>query len=316
MTLFCLMKSISVVIETVNLELGPRLDLPRVIAALETQTYPRDKIEIIVVVETGNTALRTFVRDTYPGVRIVDSADGATYYEMKNDGARIATGDIIVMLDSDCVPCPRWAESMVARLENGADAVGGKTRYEEGVLFSRTFNFFNFGYIQNDSRGIPCSFLPNNVAFRRDVFLKYFFDSRLRRSGAAHLLCQRLKAHGYRVVYEPNMLATHNNYGLAEEMRMRVKAGYDTVNLSTVDSERVLQEARYMKAGGPALFIVFLNRIIFDLRLLLRKRQDLGLSVRHVPYFLIASPIIRTVELVSGLITVVHPQYFKDKYGW
>ena len=309
------MKTVSVVIETKNLELGPKLNLPAVIAGLNQQTYAPGNIEIIVVVDAKNSALSAFVRDSWPDVKLVETTE-TDYYQMKNLGAKVASGDIIVMLDSDCIPCPGWAESFVAQIDVGADAVGGKTRYPAGEPFSRTFNFFNFGYIQADGRGIANSFLPNNVAFKRDVYLRHPFDARLRRSGAARLLCAHLKAHGYRVVYEPLMLTTHNAYGIREEMRMRVKAGFDTVNLSLVDTEGVLQEAKYMRAGSLALFVVCLNRIVFDVRAAFKNRKDLDLSLIHIPYFIVVSPFIRAVELASGLITFIWPQYFRDKYQW
>lgn len=309
------MKAVSVVIETVNLELGPKLNLPAVIAGLKQQSYPAEKIEIIIVVDAKNPALSAFIRDSWPDVKLLETTESC-YYQMKNVGAKVASGDIIVMLDSDCVPCPIWIESFVARIEAGADAVGGKTRYDPSHFLALTFNFFNFGYIQGDLHGVANSTLPNNVAYKRAVFLSHLFESRLKRSGAAHLLCQVLKAHGYRVVYEPAMLTIHNSYGVREELRMRVKAGYDTVNLANYDTEGVLQEAKYRRAGRAGLFVVCLNRIVFDIRAALVNRKDLDLSLFHIPYFLVVSPFIRGIELVSGLITTVRPQYFRNKYGW
>jgi glycosyltransferase involved in cell wall biosynthesis len=303
------------VIETKNLELGPELALPEVIAGLKRQSYPAENIEIIIVVNALNLALIALVRESWPEVRLVETAE-TDYYVMKNVGAGHAGGDIIVMLDSDCIPSPIWVESFVARIQAGADAVGGKTRYDSRHFLSRTFNFFNFGYIQGDSSGTANSTLPNNVAYKREVFQRHPFEQRLRRSGAAHLLCQVLKAHGYRVVYEPAMFVTHNSYGVGEELHMRVKAGYDTVNLANYDTEGVLQEAKYRPAGKTGLFIVFLNRIVFDVRAAIKNRKDLDLSIIHIPYFLVVSPVIRGVELVSGLITTVRPQYFRDKFGW
>ena len=307
--------TIAVVIETLNLDMGPAIDLPAVIAGLARQTYSGDKIDIVVVVDATNPTLSAFVRDTYPGVRLVETTN-STYYTMKNAGAAVTTADIIAILDSDCVPGPEWAESFVRQIDGGADVVGGRTRYAEGQPFAQTFNFFNFGYVQADARGVANSFLPNNVAFKRDVFRQHPFDERIRRSGASHLLCQQLKARGYRVVYEPKMSATHNSYGLGEEMLMRVKAGYDTVNLDSFDTDRVLQESAYMRAGAPALFVVCLNRIIFDWRTAVRNRKDLNLSLLQIPYFFVVSPVIRVIELVSGLITVLRPHYFRDKYKW
>lgn len=306
---------ISVVIETVNEATGPRTGLREVLAALAKQAYPQERLELLIAVGRGNRALRDELRQHHPGVRIVE-VERETYFAMKIAGIEQATGDIIALLDSDTVPVPHWAEKIASCIEAGADVVAGKTRYRPGAPFSRTFNFFNFGYIQGDADGRANGFLPNNVAFRRQVILQHNFDPRIVRSGAGHLLGHQLEARGYRLVYEPAASVCHNMYGLGEELRMRVKSGYDCVYLSTLDSEQVLGETRYLQRGGIGLLIVCARRIAFDVRTAIRKRSDLDIPFLQIPYFLLISPLIRGLELVAGLITVVKPEYFKQKYGW
>ena len=307
--------TLSIVIETLNLAAGPELDLPAVAKALEQQTYPFEHFEVIVVVDEKNSALSAQVRESFPQFRLLELAD-PTYFTMKDAGARVASGDLVVMLDSDCVPGPDWARSMVEQFERGADAVAGRTRYARHQPLAATFNFFNFGYIFNDRRGEANSMLPNNCAFRREVYLQHPFDLRIRRSGAAHLLCQQLRARGMKVVYEPRMAATHNSYGISDELLMRIKSGYDVVNLSQLDHEGVMKESRYLRSGPLALFLIFINRIIFDIRLALSQRKQLGLSWLSIPYYCLASPVIRGIELISGLITLAKPDYFRKKFGW
>jgi len=304
-----------VVIETVNEETGPRTGLRDVLAALAEQTYPQDRLEILVAVSRENRALRDELRAEYPGVRIAE-AERATYFGMKSAGIDRATGDIIAVLDSDTVPVPGWAEKIASCIQAGADVVAGKTRYAPGRSFSRTFNFFNFGYIQGDMEGRANGFLPNNVAFRRDVILEHPFDPQVVRSGAGHLLGHQLAALGYRLVYEPGARVTHNMYGVGEELRMRVKSGYDCVYLSSLDTERVLSETAYVERGGFGLSIVCARRIVFDMRTAFQNRSDLDISLLQIPYFLLISPLIRGIELVAGLITLAKPEYFKKKYDW
>lgn len=306
---------LSIVIETLNLEAGPELNLTAVARALEQQTYPFENFEVIVVVDEKNPALSAQVRESFPGFHLLELAD-STYFSMKDAGARMASGDILVLLDSDCVPAPDWAMSLVRQFQSGVDAVAGKTRYAAHQPLAATFNFFNFGYIFNDRNGQANSMLPNNCAFRREVYLQHPFDLRIRRSGAAHLLCQQLRARGLKVVYEPGMAATHNSYGISDELLMRIKSGYDVVNLGQLDREGVMKESRYLRSGPLALLLICLNRMIFDVRLALGQRRQLGLSWWSLPYFLLASPVIRGIELVSGLITLVRPEYFRRKFGW
>lgn len=307
--------SLSVVIETVNEETGPRTGLRDVLAALRSQTHPRDRLEILVVVGEKNEALKSELRDEHPDVRVVE-VDQPTYFRMKTDGIQQATGDVIALLDSDTVPVPLWAEKIVGRVAAGADAVAGKTRYAVGQPFSGTFNFFNFGYIQVDADGEANGFLPNNAAFRRQVILDHGFDPKIVRSGAGHLLGRQLKAFGYRLVYEPEALVFHNMYGLSEELNMRVKAGYDCVNLSALDREQVLSESRYLQRGIWGLLAVTARRIAFDARTAIGNRHDLDIPPYQIPYFLLISPLIRGLEFVAGVVTMVKPEYFKKKYSW
>jgi glycosyltransferase involved in cell wall biosynthesis len=307
--------SMSVVIETINQETGPEMDLDAVLAGLARQTYPQEKLEILVGVDASNRSLRDHLRERHPHVRVFETRD-STYYSMKVAGIELAAGEIIALLDSDCVPGPIWAERIARTIERGADVAAGKTRYAESAPFSRTFNFFNFGYIQGDENGIANGFLPNNVAFRREVIRKHNFDSRLRRSGAAHLLGAELAALGYRLVYDPEQRVSHNAYGLGEELRMRVKSGYDSVNLSRIDGDEFLGETAHLRGSGFGLAVVCARRIVFDVRAIVHNRRDLDLSILQIPYFLLISPLIRGLELAAALVTLMKPDYFGKKYGW
>lgn len=307
--------SISVVIETVNEATGPETGLRDVLAALAKQTYPQERLEIVAAIAQDNHALRDELRERHAGVRIVE-VERATYFAMKAAGIDQATGDIIALLDSDTVPVPVWAEKIASCIEAGADVVAGKTRYRLGPPFSRTLNFFNFGYIQGDANGRANGFLPNNVAFRSQVIRRHNFDPRIGRSGGGHLLGRQLTALGYRLVYEPAARVSHNMYGVGKELQMRVKSGYDCVYLSTLDPEQVLDESRYLQRGALGVLIVCARRIVFDVRTAIGKRRDLDIPFLQIPYFLLISPLIRGLELVAGLITVVKPEYFKQKYDW
>jgi hypothetical protein len=154
------------------------------------------------------------------------------------------------------------------------------------------------------------------VGFRREVIRAHGFDPRIRRSGAAHLLGHALMALGHRIVYEPEQRVCHNSYGLGEELRMRVKSGYDSVALARIDEAEVLGESGYLRRSGLALPLVFARRVWFDVRTLIGNRADLDIPLVAIPCFLLLSPLVRGVELVAGLITLVRPRYLKDRYGW
>ena len=307
--------SISVVLETCNEESEPETRLDAVLAALDRQTHPRERLEIIAAVGADNPALQERLRADHPGVRIVE-VEAPTYYAMKIAGIEVATGDIVALLDSDTVPTAVWAERIADRIEAGADAVAGKTRYPEGRPFARTFDFFNFGYVQSDEDGRANAFLPNNAAFRREVIEQHSFDPRIARGGAGHLLSQRLRALGYRLDYEPEMRVTHNLYGFGEELLMRIKVGYDAVNLSRLDTDAVMEESAYLQRSPLALLVVAARRVVFDAQMAIRNREDLGIPWLQVPYFLLISPLVRALELGASVVALVKPGYFERKFGW
>ena len=307
---------ISLVIETVNESTDPDIDLGRVLGGISRQTYPQDRIEILVVVDEKNDGMVEKIEGQHPHVKTL-SVSKSNYFSMKREGTYATTGEIIGLLDSDCDPCPVWIEKSVARIQQGADVVAGKTRYPRDARYALTFSFFNFGYIQANEQGEATGFLPNNAVFRASVLREHNFDPRIRRGGAGHLLGNKLKSLNYRIDYEPQMLATHNMYGVGEELQMRVKAGFDAVNLARLDADSVIDETRVLKQQSIfGLLRVFLRRWLFDLKTTFQNREDLGIRWWHIPWYLAVSPLIRSIELGAAIITVAQPEYFQRKYGW
>jgi hypothetical protein len=100
-------------------------------------------------------------------------------------------------------------------------------------------------------------------------------------------------------------------------MQMRVKAGFDAINLARIDIDSAIDETRVLKQQNVlGLVRVFVRRLLFDLRTVFTNRADLDIAWWRIPWFLVVSPFIRCVELVSAVITIFWPNYFKNKYGW
>jgi len=98
-----------------------------VTAALERQTLPRDRFEVIVAVDGGEPPA------VPPGVR-VEAGPPRNSYAARNRAARTARGDVLAFTDADCLPAPDWLERGLAALD-GADIVAGAVRFTvEGRL--------------------------------------------------------------------------------------------------------------------------------------------------------------------------------------
>src|SRR5215472_15982971 len=112
----------SVVVEGYNesLDLGSAAST---VKGLLCQTVPSDSVEVILVGTTAQKALwdRQFAGESrFFGIRTI-AADGAHYYQLKNLGARAATGDIIVLVDTDVVPEPGCLAAVGASMRIGVD---------------------------------------------------------------------------------------------------------------------------------------------------------------------------------------------------
>jgi len=96
------------------------------LAALEKQTYPSERHEIVVVDNASNEDLRPIVA-AFPGFRF-EREDRPGSYAARNKGIVASKGQILAFTDSDCLPDPNWIEAGVRALEArpGCGAVGGR----------------------------------------------------------------------------------------------------------------------------------------------------------------------------------------------
>ena len=164
---------ISVVIPTYNEE----KNIERCLRALEEQTIPREDFEIIVV--DGRSTDRTVeIARRYADKVIQQVSEGVG--GARNDGVKVARGDIIVTTDADCIPHREWLEVVREHFEN-EDVIAvtgfldpfdyeGLNRYE-AYIYRQLFRISNYmltvlaiiGYYH---------LCGANSAFHRDTFLE------------------------------------------------------------------------------------------------------------------------------------------------
>lgn len=286
-------------------------DLGTTLHALDRQTYPRELIERIVVLD-GQVAAATAeeLGRRYPEVRFV-GAPATNYFAAKNAGIEAATSQIVALLDSDCEPRPDWLERLVAPFaDEGAEvaAVAGRTRYAGGSLAARTFSVPDFAYIHADERGEASGFNINNVAFRREAFLAHRFDERIPRNGGCFFLYHHMRAAGARIVYEPEAVVSHavDVHGLGF-VRKHFDRGHDGAIIYMLDERGVLRGTPLVRRFGALAFAVLTGRrILVDWMRLARHRRQMGIGVVTLPYYAAVAVMTRTIELAGGMLGLAH----------
>jgi glycosyltransferase involved in cell wall biosynthesis len=90
------------------------LRLDSCVAALERQTYPSDKYEVIVIVNASIEDIGE-VMSRFPHAHyLLEVKKGS--YAAHNAGLKVVTGEIVVFKDSDCIPESDWIENGVSAL--------------------------------------------------------------------------------------------------------------------------------------------------------------------------------------------------------
>lgn len=102
---------ISVVIPTYNEE----KNIARCLSSLNKQTIPRSNFEVIVV-DGQSTDKTVEIAQRYADKVIQQVSKGVG--GARNDGAKIAKGDVIVTTDADCVPYSEWLDIIQEHFNN------------------------------------------------------------------------------------------------------------------------------------------------------------------------------------------------------
>jgi GT2 family glycosyltransferase len=181
--------TVSVVIATRN-----RKDELR--RALNSATALTSQPEILVIDDASDDGTCEMVREEFPAVRLFSHCERRGYVVRRNEGARIALGDVLVSIDDDadfsdpdCLrDLPRlFSESRVAAA---------------GLPYVDVISDQSGGVLQRapDDAGIwvTNTFVGTAYAVRRDVFLRLGgFREELIHQGEERDFCLRLLANGH-----------------------------------------------------------------------------------------------------------------------
>ena len=182
------------------------------LAALEAQTLPRDRYEIIVV-DNGSTDGTAADLDDRAGRRLVHERTPGSY-AARNRGVAAARGQVFAFTDSDCVPAPDWLERGLAAVGDDlspavvaghVDLFYGNPGQPTAVeLYERLTALDQHRFVEHGGFGATANlFVPRQVFERAGPF-----DARLKSSGDVEW-CQRAVSRGGVLRYVPDVRVSH-----------------------------------------------------------------------------------------------------------
>jgi glycosyltransferase involved in cell wall biosynthesis len=182
------------------------------LGALERQTYPKDRFEVIVV-DNGSTEQLFDVAKVFPFATVVcEPIPGS--YAARNTGIAAARGDVLAFTDSDCIPSCPWLENGVGTLRTIGTGgfVGGsievvvadKKKPRAVEVYESRFGFPQKFYVEKCGFGATA-----NIMAYREVFTKVGQFNHKLRSGGDHDWGKRAQKAGYKAVYCADAIVRH-----------------------------------------------------------------------------------------------------------
>ena len=192
--------------------------------ALESQSYPRDLFEVIVV-DNGSEMDSIIKMEKYPKVIFcVEEEPGS--YAARNKGIFISNAALFAFTDSDCIPDKDWISTGVKALGSSENIglVGGRIDFffkdpERPSIWER---YDSITYLQQQDSIEVCKFSATANMFTTNKVIKHvgLFDTKLK-SGGDREWGERVAAAGYKLKFAPQVKVSHPARSTFQEIKKR-----------------------------------------------------------------------------------------------
>lgn len=217
---------VSVIIPIYNGE----LDVPDLLNCLKAQTYPRDRVEYLLVDNASRDRTLTLLKEASEtlvsegmALQCLSETNIQSSYAARNTAIKAARGEFLAFTDADCRPLPNWLYDLIQPFADAAvGIVAGEVLALEGNSLLEQYAERQATLSQKHTLAHP--FYPYgqtaNLGVRYQVLEKAgLFRPHLTTGGDADL-CWRIQQQGnWKIVFAESAVVQHRHRSTLHELR-------------------------------------------------------------------------------------------------
>jgi glycosyltransferase involved in cell wall biosynthesis len=223
------------------------------VAAVLAQDEPGVDLEVVVVDDGSTDATPEVAAGAGARVlRLAAHGAGGNPAAARNAGAEMATGEILIFLDADCIPAPGWLRGFLDAHAAGHAVVGGALDLPPGLSPTARCDYYCGWYLIHSRR--PAGYVPHhpppNLSVLRDVFLatsRFTEEQPFSYTNEERHWQAEVQRAGHRIYFEPRARVFHvNRPGFGNLLRRNYRWAYTAIEAkSQTGSARMAWLYRY-----------------------------------------------------------------------
>lgn len=260
--------------------------------ALESQTYPQNRFEVIVINNDPEDPVPEM--ELPPSFQIISESKPGSY-AARNKGIALAKGEIFAFTDSDCIPRKDWLERAVEQLLGGAERVAGHIELffrKKELTFAEIYEKV-FEFDQEQFAKVGASATANMITYRKHFEVVGLFNETLF-SGGDMEWGWRAKLKGISIEFGKEVVVRHPARSKIKDLKKkkrRIMGGKANI------SNSIRERKKFWVIRG------FMPPVIALLKL--RKRKDITLYEKTVAlgvlYYLKVYSTWQSIKYLFGL---------------